>query len=78
MEDREIIERILSGSIEDYRFLIERYQLRLQSTLSYYCMDKVEIEYYLHEAFVIVKVSQLPETVSIGCLMTRSIQKQDV
>ena len=52
MEDRELIQRILNGSIEDYRFLIERYQLRLQSTLSYYCMDKVEIEYYLHEAFV--------------------------
>ena len=52
MEDRELIERILNGAIEDYRFLIERYQLRLQSTLSYYCMDKVEIEYYLHEAFV--------------------------
>ena len=52
MDDQELIERILNGSIDDYALLIKRHQRRLQSALSSHCFNRQEIEYYLHEAFV--------------------------
>ena len=52
MEDIELIKRILDGAVDDYGLLIERYQVKLQSTLSFYCNSTQEIEYFLHEAFV--------------------------
>lgn len=52
MKDNEIIKEILNGRIEAYSELVERYQLKLQSALSYYCQNRQEVEYYLHESFV--------------------------
>ena len=52
MDDKALIEKILNGAVDDYALLIERYQLKLQSTLSFYCNSTQEIEYFLHEAFV--------------------------
>lgn len=52
MEDRELIDRIISGSIDDYALLIKRHQSRLQSTLNCHCINRQEVEYYLHESFV--------------------------
>ena len=52
MEDQELINRILKGTIDDYGLLIKKHQGRLQSALSSHCLNKQEVEYYLHEAFV--------------------------
>lgn len=52
MNDSEIISEILNGRIEAYTELVERYQLKLQTALSYYCQNRQEIEYILHESFV--------------------------
>ena len=52
MDDQELIRSILKGSINDYALLIKRYQGKLQSSLSSHCLNRQEIEYYLHEAFV--------------------------
>lgn len=52
MEDSEIIVNVLNGSIDEYALIIERYQQKLQSTLSFYCTNEHEVEYFLHETFV--------------------------
>ena len=51
-EDKEIVENILRGHKEDYSTLIDRYQLKLQSFLSFHCQNTGEVEYFMHEAFV--------------------------
>ena len=52
MDDRRLIKKILKGSVDDYALLVERYQIKLQSTLSFYCNNVQEVEYFLHETFV--------------------------
>lgn len=52
MNDNEIIAEIHQGQIEAYSKLVERYQLKLQTALSFYCQNRQEIEYFLHESFV--------------------------
>lgn len=52
MEDTEIIKNVLSGEVDQYSVIIERYQEKLQSTLNYYCVNENEVEYFLHETFV--------------------------
>ena len=51
MDDKKLIKKILKGSVDDYALFIERYQVKLQSSLSFYCQNRQEIEYYLHETF---------------------------
>ena len=52
LEDSELIEVILKGSMDHYATLVKRYQARLQSVLGYYCTNMTDVEYYAHEAFV--------------------------
>lgn len=51
-KDKDVVERILQGNKEDYSTLIDRYQLKLQSFLSFHCQNTGEVEYFMHEAFV--------------------------
>ena len=51
MNDIQLLEKIRKGATNDYAQIIERYQLKLQSTLSFYCQNRQEVEYFLHEAF---------------------------
>ena len=51
-EDKDVVERILHGNKEDYSTLIDKYQLKLQSFLSFHCQNTGEVEYFMHEAFV--------------------------
>ncbi len=52
MTDNELINKIQSGSIDDYTLIIERYQGKLQSALSFYCQNSRDVQYFLHETFV--------------------------
>ncbi len=52
LKDSELIQLIQAGSIDDYAILIKRYQSKLQSALCSHCTNRIQIKYYLHEAFV--------------------------
>ena len=52
MTDNELINKIISGNVDDYAILIDRYQEKLQSALAFYCQNRNDVEQFLHETFV--------------------------
>jgi RNA polymerase sigma-70 factor (ECF subfamily) len=50
--DAEVVRRVLHGETEAYGELVNRYQDRLRSALSFYCFRAEEVEEHLQEAFV--------------------------
>lgn len=51
-QDAEIIQRVQQGNTSEYIKLVEAYQNRLRSVLSFYCHSGEEIEEFTQEAFV--------------------------
>tara|TARA_Y100001970_G_C14136377_1_gene804491 strand:+ start:273 stop:830 length:558 start_codon:yes stop_codon:yes gene_type:complete len=51
-EDREIVEKIISGSIDDYSILVEKYQVRIINLCYRYTKNYHDAEEVSQEAFV--------------------------
>jgi RNA polymerase sigma-70 factor (ECF subfamily) len=50
--DAAIVTRVVGGEQQAYGLLVQRYQRRLRSVLSFYCLSADEVEEFVQDAFV--------------------------